>query len=173
MSPRTERKAAAPPRRSRRPAAEAAAEPVLEPMQRTGAKKTVSNTLKQLPNFFRLLYGLLTDKRVPRVDKLMVAGAIAYILLPMDLVPDFIPFLGEVDDLFVIIMAVQRLINNAGRRVVDDHWMGEPDELSSLNLQQILMAAAFFLPRRVRRRLRALGRYSRKRRPCSAPFSFD
>ncbi|MBA3655920.1 MAG: DUF1232 domain-containing protein [Gemmatimonadaceae bacterium] len=101
---------------------------------------------------------MITDKRVQRVDKLMVAGAIAYILLPMDLVPDFIPFLGEVDDLFVIIMAVQRLINNAGRGVVDDHWMGEPGELSSLNLQQILMASAFFLPRRVRRRLRAIGR---------------
>jgi uncharacterized membrane protein YkvA (DUF1232 family) len=154
---RTEGKASAPPRRRRRPVVEEVREPVLE-APRSGAKKTVSNTLKQLPNFFRLLYGLITDKRVQRVDKLMVAGAIAYILLPMDFVPDFIPFLGEVDDLFVIIMAVQRLINNAGRRVVEDHWMGEPDELSSLNLQQILMAAAFFLPRRVRRRLRAIGR---------------
>jgi uncharacterized membrane protein YkvA (DUF1232 family) len=158
VSPRTERKAAAPPRRRRRPVTETPAEPVLEATPRTGAKKTVSNTLKQLPNFFRLLYGLITDKRVQRVDKLMVAGAIAYILLPLDFVPDFIPFLGEVDDLFLIILAVQRLINNAGRRVVEDHWMGEPDELSSLNLQQILMAAAFFLPRRVRRRLRAIGR---------------
>ncbi len=136
----------------------AAAEPVLESTPRTGAKKTVSNTLKQLPNFFRLLYGLITDKRVQRVDKLMVAGAIAYILLPLDFVPDFLPFVGEVDDLFLIILSLQRLINNAGRRVVEDHWMGEPDELSTLNLQQILMAAAFFLPRRVRRRLRAIGR---------------
>ncbi len=158
MSPRTEGKASAPPRSKRRPVVEAPAEPVLESMPRTGAKKTVSTTLKQLPNFFRLLYGLITDKRVQRVDKLMVAGAIAYIVLPLDLVPDFIPFLGEVDDLFLIIMAVQRLINNAGRRVVEDHWMGEPGELSSLNLQQILMASAFFLPRRVRRRLRAIGR---------------
>lgn len=157
MSPRTT-KTAAPPRRRRRPAAETPVEPVLESTPRTGAKKTVTNTLKQLPNFFRLLYGLITDKRVQRVDKLMVAGAVAYILLPLDFVPDFIPFLGEVDDLFLIILSVQRLINNAGRRVVEDHWMGEPDELSSLNLQQILMAAAFFLPRRVRRRLRAIGR---------------
>lgn len=158
MSPRTAAKSGVPPRRKRRPITEAPSDPILETTPRTGAKKTVSNTLKQLPNFFRLLYGLITDKRVPRVDKLMVAGAIAYILLPMDFVPDFIPFVGEVDDLFLIILAVQRLINNAGRRVVEDHWMGEPDELSSLNLQQILMAAAFFLPRRVRRRLRAIGR---------------
>ena len=160
MSPRTrtEGKSSAPPRRRRRPVVEEPREPVLESAPRSGAKKTVSNTLKQLPNFLRLLYGLITDKRVQRVDKLMVAGAIAYILLPLDFVPDFLPFVGEVDDLFLIILAVQRLINNAGRRVVEDHWMGEPDELSSLNLQQILMAAAFFLPRRVRRRLRAIGR---------------
>lgn len=158
MSSRTERKASAPPRRRRRPVTEAPVEPVLESSPRTGARKTVSNTLRQLPNFLRLLYGLLTDRRVERVDKLMVGGAIAYILLPADFVPDFIPFLGEVDDLFLIVLAVQRLINNAGRRVVEDHWMGEPEELSSLNLQQILMAAAFFLPRRVRRRLRAIGR---------------
>lgn len=158
MSPRTTTKSAAPPRRRRRPVAEVAGEPVLETAPRTGAKKTISNTLQQLPNFFRLLYGLITDKRVQRVDKLMVAGAIAYILLPLDFVPDFLPFVGEVDDLFLIILSVQRLINNAGRRVVEDHWMGEPEELSTLNLQQILMAAAFFLPRRVRRRLRAIGR---------------
>jgi uncharacterized membrane protein YkvA (DUF1232 family) len=158
VSPRTTTKSAAPPRRRRRPVAEVAGEPVLETAPRTGAKKTISNTLQQLPNFFRLLYGLITDKRVQRVDKLMVAGAIAYILLPLDFVPDFLPFVGEVDDLFLIILSVQRLINNAGRRVVEDHWMGEPEELSSLNLQQILMAAAFFLPRRVRRRLRAIGR---------------
>lgn len=158
MSPRTASKSAAPPRRRRRPVVESPVEPVIETGPRTGAKKTISNTLKQLPNFFRLLYGLLTDKRVQRVDKLMVAGAIAYILLPLDFVPDFLPFVGEVDDLFLIILSVQRLINNAGRRVVEDHWMGEAEELSNLNLQQILMAAAFFLPRRVRRRLRAIGR---------------
>lgn len=158
MTPRTDRKASVPPRRKRRPIEAEPMEPVIESMPRTGARKTVTTAMKQLPHFFRLLYGLLTDKRVQRVDKLMVGGAIAYILLPLDIVPDFIPFLGEVDDLFVLIMAVQRLINNAGKRIVDDHWMGDPDELSALNLQQILLASAFFLPRRVRRRLRAIGR---------------
>jgi uncharacterized membrane protein YkvA (DUF1232 family) len=114
--------------------------------------------MKEIPNFLRLLYGLITDARVSNVDKLLVAGAIAYVLMPMDLVPDFIPFIGEVDDVFVIVMALQRLISNAGRTVVADHWMGEPGELSSLNLERVLAACAFFLPRRVRRRLRTIGR---------------
>jgi len=125
---------------------------------RTGAKRTLVGTMKEIPNFLRLLYGLITDPRVSSVDKLLVAGAIAYVLMPMDLIPDFIPFIGEVDDVFVIVMALQRLIANAGRAVVADHWMGEPGELSALNLERVLAACAFFLPRRVRRRLRTIGR---------------
>lgn len=125
---------------------------------RTGTKRTVMGTISELPNFLRLLYGLITDKRVNAVDKLVVAGAIAYILLPVDVIPDFIPFLGEVDDVFLLILALQRLISNAGRAVVQAYWAGDPDELSALNLEKILAACAFFLPRRMRRRLRAIGR---------------
>jgi uncharacterized membrane protein YkvA (DUF1232 family) len=125
---------------------------------RTGAKRTVMGTITELPNFLRLLYGLITDKRVNAVDKLVVAGAIAYILLPVDIIPDFIPFLGEVDDVFLLIMALQRLIANAGRAIVQAYWPGDPAELSEMNLEKILAAAAFFLPRRMRRRLRTIGR---------------
>jgi uncharacterized membrane protein YkvA (DUF1232 family) len=115
-------------------------------------------TMKELPNFLRLLGGLLTDLRVALTDKLLVAGAVAYILLPLDYIPDFIPFLGEVDDVFLLVIALQRLIANAGRAVVMDHWMGDPKDLGSLDLERVLAAAAFFLPRRVRRRLRTIGR---------------
>lgn len=126
---------------------------------RTGTKRTVMDSISELPNFLRLLYGLITDNRVAAVDKLVVAGAIAYILLPIDVIPDFIPFLGEVDDVFLLIIALQRLISNAGRSVVQVYWPGDPDELSELNLEKILAACAFFLPRRMRRRLRAIGRF--------------
>ena len=50
-----------------------------------------------------LLGGLLIRPRVAGVDKLLVAAAIAYILMPVDLIPDFIPFLGEVDDVFLLV----------------------------------------------------------------------
>jgi uncharacterized membrane protein YkvA (DUF1232 family) len=115
-------------------------------------------TISEIPNFLRLLYGLITDSRVNNVDKLVVAGAIAYILIPLDIIPDFIPFLGEVDDVFILILALQRLINNAGRSVVTTYWAGDPAELTSLHLERVLAACAFFLPRRMRRRLRAIGR---------------
>lgn len=143
-------------RSAAKPRESATAEPAETP--RTGAKRTVMGTMKELPNFLRLLGGLLTDMRVGLTDKLLVAGAVAYILLPIDFVPDFIPFLGEVDDVFLLVIALQRLIANAGRSVVLDHWMGDPKQLGSLDLERVLTAAAFFLPRRIRRRLKTIGR---------------
>ena len=77
---------------------------------RTGAKRTIMDTIRQLPNYVRLLFGLLSDRRVATVDKLLVGAAIAYIIAPIDLIPDWIPFLGEVDDVFLLVTALQRLI---------------------------------------------------------------
>ena len=125
---------------------------------RTGAKRTVVYYIKQLPAYLRLLGGLLTDSRVSAMDKLLVAGAMAYIALPMDLIPDFIPFLGEVDDVFILVLALQRLVSNAGRNVLHAHWTGSLEELADLNLKEALAAAAFFLPRGIRRRLKVIGR---------------
>jgi uncharacterized membrane protein YkvA (DUF1232 family) len=125
---------------------------------RTGAKRTVMHYITQLPNYLRLLGGLLTDARVSWVDKLLVGGAIAYIVMPLDLIPDFIPFFGEVDDLYILLLALQHLIAHAGRDVLLDHWAGDPADLADLNLRRAVLAAAFFLPRRIRKRLRLIGR---------------
>ena len=121
---------------------------------RRGAKRTVTHYIAQLPRYVRLLGGLIVDRRVSIWDKLLVAGAIAYIVSPVDLIPDFIPFIGEVDDVYLLILALQRLMANAGRRVLLDHWTGDAKDLGELNLQQALSAAAFFLPRALRRRLK-------------------
>jgi uncharacterized membrane protein YkvA (DUF1232 family) len=130
----------------------------VEGAPRTGAKRTVMGYVSDLPRFLRLLWGLVTDARVSMVDKLLVAGAIAYIVAPIDLIPDFIPFLGEVDDVYLLVVALRRLLQNAGRTVLLSHWTGDPNELRQINLRKVMMAAAFFLPRRVRRRLRVLGK---------------
>jgi len=125
---------------------------------RRGAKRTVMHYIRQLPQYLRLLGGLLTDRRVATVDKLLVLGAIVYIVTPIDLIPDFIPFFGEIDDLYLLVLALQRLVANAGRLVLLDHWRGDPEDLADLNLRGALTAAAFFLPRRIRRRLRVIGK---------------
>ena len=125
---------------------------------RTGAKRTVVYYIKQLPAYLRLLGGLLTDRRVNSVDKVLVAAAIAYIAMPIDLIPDFIPFLGEVDDVFVLVVALQRLVANAGKSVLLAHWNGSIEDLAELNLKEAIAAASFFLPRGMRRKLKLIGR---------------
>jgi uncharacterized membrane protein YkvA (DUF1232 family) len=130
--------------------------PVVRP--RTGAKRTVAHYIGQLPNYLRLLAGLLVDRRVSTVDKLLVGAAIAYIIAPLDLVPEFIPFLGQVDDIYLLVLALRRLMRNAGRRVVLEHWAGDASDLAAINLHRVLSAAAFFLPGRVKRSLRGVAR---------------
>lgn len=142
--------------RSRRPVSDPDSPAIGTP--RTGARRTVMYYIRQLPQYVRLLTGLATDKRVSMVDKLLVLGAIAYIVMPIDLIPDFIPFFGEIDDLYILVLALQRLISNAGRDVLLDHWTGNPLDLAEINLRGALTAAAFFLPKRIRRRLRVIGK---------------
>ena len=125
---------------------------------RSGARRTVLDTIKQIPDYLRLLVGLLSDRRVAGIDKLLVAGAIAYIVMPIDLIPDFVPFIGQVDDIYLLVFSLQRLMTNAGAKVLTDHWRGAISELNPTNLRSVLMAAAFFLPPRIRRRLRVIGR---------------
>lgn len=125
-----------------------------EAMPRTGARRTVLGTVQLLPAYMKLLVGLITDKRINIVDKMLVVGAVAYILSPLDLVPDFIPFLGQVDDIYLLMMSIQRLLSNAGRKVLTDHWSGPITALSTESIRNVLSAAAFFLPRAIRRRLR-------------------
>jgi uncharacterized membrane protein YkvA (DUF1232 family) len=145
-------------RRKRSGANATAARTRAEVAPRTGAKRTVMYYIKQLPAYLRLLGGLLTDRRVASIDKLLVAGAIAYIAMPIDFIPDFIPFLGEVDDVFLLVIALQRLVANAGRPVLLSHWTGAMEDLADLNLKEALAAAAFFLPRNIRRKLKMIGR---------------
>lgn len=125
---------------------------------RRGAKRTLLGAVKQIPAYLRLLWGLLTDERVSNIDKLFVAAAIAYVIMPFDLIPDFIPVIGEIDDIYVIMLALNRLISHAGRDVLADHWDGDPNELTPKSLEAVMLAAAFFLPFsarvRVRRRLK-------------------
>jgi uncharacterized membrane protein YkvA (DUF1232 family) len=145
-------------RRTAEDVAQSRAEERARHAPRRGAKRTVVHYIRQLPNFVRLLFGLMTDPRVAAIDKMLVVGAIAYIITPIDLIPDFIPFIGEVDDVYLLVIALQRLISHAGRYVLLDHWGGDAEDLSDLNLRGALSAAAFFLPRRIRRRLRVIGK---------------
>ncbi|HUO51688.1 MAG TPA: YkvA family protein [Gemmatimonadaceae bacterium] len=128
---------------------------------RTGARRTLVAAIAAIPDYLRMLWGLFFDRRVAWFDKMLVVAALAYAISPIDLVPDFIPVIGQADDVFFLMLAVRHLVANAGERVVLDHWRRDPEELSDEHLTVALSAAAFFLPRQIRRRL--AGRVGRRR----------
>ena len=123
---------------------------------RRGARRTVLHTIALLPHYARLLAGLMTDRRVAVLDKALVGLALAYLLLPLDFIPDAIPFLGQVDDVFLVMTALQRLVDHAGRTVLRDHWSGSRADLRRLDIAAVVSAAAFFLPGRTKRSLGGL-----------------
>ena len=108
--------------------------------------------MRDIPNFLKLFARLARDPRVSRVDKAVVLATIGYVLMPMDLIPDFIPFFGQLDDIYLLALALDRLVNNAGVDVLLDHWEGE-----TISLEIAILAldkAGALLPHRVRTALR-------------------
>lgn len=85
-----------------------------------------------LPNLAMLFKGLIRDPRVPRGSKALLVFGAAWIASPIDLIPEFIPFLGPLDDAVVAALILRRLVRKAGREVVEEHWRGDPATIARL-----------------------------------------
>jgi len=85
-----------------------------------------------LPNLARLFKGLIGDSRVPRSSKALLIFGAAWITSPIDLIPEFIPVLGPLDDAVVAALILRRVLKRAGADVVADHWRGDPATLERL-----------------------------------------
>ena len=115
-------------------------------------RRKMRELLLFIPNLMGLLIGLLRDERVSQADKAILAGIIMYVIVPIDVIPDFIPFIGQVDDSYLLAISILRLLNRADRRVVLDHWKGRRD-IKEL-VDSIVKIAEFFLPKPVKNVLR-------------------
>jgi uncharacterized membrane protein YkvA (DUF1232 family) len=77
--------------------------------------------ISHLPSFVKLFSRLVKDSRVDLRPKLVLAGVLAYLILPTDLIPDFLPVLGQVDDLVVIFLGLKLFIRLCPKDVVQEH----------------------------------------------------
>jgi uncharacterized membrane protein YkvA (DUF1232 family) len=122
-------------------------------MRKSQLKSRMKNLLMFLPNMVMLCLKLMVDKRVPRTERALFAAAVIYAVVPFDFIPDMIPFVGQVDDLFLIALTVLRLIDRTDDMVVREHWRGGGD------IVQLAEAAAtiapMLMPKRVARVLLA------------------
>ena len=78
-------------------------------------------TAKQIPTYARLVWALARDPRVPVGQKAVLAGIAAYLAFPIDIIPDFIPVVGELDDLAVLLLGLDWFLRNAPEDVVEEH----------------------------------------------------
>lgn len=85
-----------------------------------------------IPNLLVLFRGLLRDPRVPRSAKLWLGFAVVWIASPIDLVPEFIPIAGPLDDAIVAALVLRHLLRKTDRSVVFEHWRGEPATLEAI-----------------------------------------
>ena len=80
-----------------------------------------------LPRLVQLLYRLARDPDVPRKAKAALGFTVFYLLSPIDIIPDFIPVLGHLDDLYVVALGVSLVMELAGEEKVRQHWTGSKD----------------------------------------------
>ena len=116
-------------------------------------KQRVKNVLMFLPNMVMLCAWLLTDPRVPRTEKALVAGAIIYAIIPFDLIPDMIPFVGQLDDAYLIALTLMRLVDRTEPNVLRAHWHGGGDIVQLA--ESMVALTAKLLPKKIRRILTA------------------
>ena len=109
----------------------------------------MTNLLLAIPNLLLLSARLMVDPRVPAKERLLVAGAIVYAFVPLDFIPDMLPFVGQVDDAYLIALSLLRLMTVTEPRVVREHWRGGGDVVELVGATALL--AGKLLPRRIRR----------------------
>lgn len=109
------------------------------------AQQSAKEVLLFLPNLVKLLYSLADDSRVPLKEKAILLGAAVYILSPLDFLPDMIPIIGQVDDLLLLALILQRFINSVDRSIVLEYWDGNADILELM--ERILGFSRYLLPR--------------------------
>jgi uncharacterized membrane protein YkvA (DUF1232 family) len=88
--------------------------------------------LRVLPDLLRLLRRLAADPQLPAGVRVRVALLVAYLALPVDLIPDFIPLVGYADDAIIATAVLRSVVRRAGLAAVRSHWPGTPDGFAAV-----------------------------------------
>lgn len=100
--------------------------------RRAGSDVDWRSILRLVPDVIRLVKRLASDPTVPRATRWWLIGLLGYLLMPIDLVPDFIPVLGYADDALIVAVVLRFAIRHAGMDAIERHWPGTPAGLRSV-----------------------------------------
>lgn len=122
-------------------------------MSEVKLRSRMKNLLMFVPNMLLLSARLMVDPRVPTTERVLVAGAIIYAFIPFDFIPDMLPFVGQIDDAYLIAISLLRLMTVTDPLVVREHWRGGGDVVELVGSTALI--AKKLLPPRIRRVLTA------------------
>jgi len=111
----------------------------------------VKALLRALPDVVRLITRLVGDPVLPRAAKIALGAAAVYLLSPVDLIPDFIPLVGWVDDALLAAVLLDGILNWVDRGLVLKYWPGSPASLDTLARTARLLS--IWVPRRLKARV--------------------
>jgi uncharacterized membrane protein YkvA (DUF1232 family) len=97
---------------------------------RVKGRVELGEALRVLPDVLRLLKRLAGDPTLPRRVRVTLWLLLAYMVSPIDLIPDFIPVLGYADDAVIIVLALRSVVRRSGADAIRRHWPGTPDGLA-------------------------------------------
>jgi uncharacterized membrane protein YkvA (DUF1232 family) len=92
----------------------------------------MKQALRLLPDLLRLIKRLAADPDTPRGVRIRLALLLAYLALPLDLIPDFVPVLGYADDAIIVALVLRSATRHAGPDALARHWPGTPEGLIAL-----------------------------------------
>ena len=95
-----------------------------------GRRETVRDVARFIPDCIVLVGRLLRDPRVPRRHKLLLGAVAGYLAFPFDVVPDFIPVAGQLDDALVVALALRAVLRGGGGDLLHTHWPGPERSLA-------------------------------------------
>jgi uncharacterized membrane protein YkvA (DUF1232 family) len=122
-------------------------------MTKSTLRARMKNLLLFVPNLVLLCGRLMVDPRVPTKERVLVGGAVVYALVPLDLIPDMLPFIGQVDDAYLVALSLLRLATVTDPNIVREHWRGGGDVVELIGATA--MIASKLLPKKLRRVLTA------------------
>lgn len=97
-----------------------------------GRKLAARRLFRLVPDLLMLFRGLMSDERVPRSSKRLMWLGAAWIASPIDLIPEFIPVLGALDDAVVAGLVLRHVVRRAGADVIAEHWQGDAETLDAI-----------------------------------------
>jgi len=97
-----------------------------------GRRRDAAALARFIPDCIVLFRRLISDRRVPSGRRLLFLALVAYLVMPFDLIPDFIPVVGLLDDAILVALVLRIVLRGSGRALVIEHWPGPKRSLSAV-----------------------------------------